>query len=115
MDDNKETRVKGFLKMSEKEKEEWKEELELYSAEIKGRSGANLRNLRQAIGVRLLDMAEIIGVSKNTLTGYENGKSQMSLEALIFYCDISNQDPTTFLQYKSREERMKSRGQYSQI
>ena len=54
------------------------------------RLGKTLREERKRIGYSIYDVAERIGVSKSTVSYWENGERTMSALYLKMYCDVLN-------------------------
>lgn len=48
-------------------------------------TGERIRVLRESKGMSQEQLAESLGVSKNSIYRYENGQMEMGIECLIFY------------------------------
>ena len=73
------------------------------------RLGKNIRCLRKAYGETQEQLGEVIGVEKNTISYYENGKREPDKETLtaiashfmisveeLMFCDLSENDKVNF-------------------
>src|SRR5262245_61298286 len=49
--------------------------------------GASIRRQREAMGMTVAQLAEAIGVSRNTLTNYESGKTEPTASDLVQLSD----------------------------
>ena len=72
-------------------------ELEKYKARIKPQNsvrvlkaeiGQNLRRMRDKTGLKQEDVCEILGLSRRSISRYENGETGCSLEQLIIFCQL---------------------------
>lgn len=52
------------------------------------RIGDNIKSLRKSRGLGGKDLAEMLGVTQSTISGYERGTREPSLSTVIAICDI---------------------------
>ena len=97
--------MKQTIKIPEKKIDQYRTELEEYTLNMMAGLSVTLKHIRKKNKWSSKDMSKVMGVGINMVTQYERGETYISLPSLIWYCEMSGQDPTTLLGYQTRTQR----------
>ena len=100
-----EVKMKQTIKIPEGKINQYRRELEEYSMDLIVGLSVKVKQIHMMSKWSSKDMSKVMGVGINAITDYERGIRDMKLTSLIWYCEMSDLDPTTLLGYTTRTQR----------
>lgn len=76
-------------------------ELKAEATRVRHEFGQRLKAARKAAGMTQQEIARQLGLTQKTISGYENGRLDPSLQKLMQLCKVLNVSPNELLGWKS--------------